>query len=163
MRDTVFLLCAACVAGSAALAQVPPPPSNPQPPASQSVLKDDERLVTVAGCIRGKQLLPAMDGLAHADNVAWSALKADSFNLEGPKETMQLIANLHDRHLERVTGIARIPPTLERQDSTFTAKKLGPLSVNIGGRQEKGKVRESPRPIRLKVSSIEHLAERCYT
>lgn len=141
----------------AAHGPITPPP---QTPPAQSTLKGNEYAIVVSGCVRGNRL--KRTGRATESTVADAdALKASEFILEGPREPIQQIRREHDGHYDEVTGIAILPPSRNRGDGQVGTKKIGPVQVAVGGRQELGVAAEAPGPVRIRISSLRHVGQTC--
>jgi hypothetical protein len=111
-------------------------------------------LVTVSGCVSGNHLkLPSGTTAAVA-----GLARASEFVLEGSKELLRTIQKDHDRHYEEVTGTLEIPPVKTRE--VIRQKQLDPKTrITVGYRESAGE--EQPAPVRLRVSSFRHIADRC--
>jgi ABC-type Fe3+-citrate transport system substrate-binding protein len=66
----------------------------------------------------------------------------------------------HDGHQDEITGIAILPVARADEGRTET-KQLGKKTrITVGTRTTVGE-RAQPRPVRLKVTSLKHLADKC--
>jgi hypothetical protein len=116
--------------------------------------RDD--LVTVSGCVSGNHLKLPSGATAPVDGLA----RASEFVLVGSKELLRTIQKDHDRHYEEVIGTLEIPPRKTR-DVLIRQKQLDPKTrITVGYRESEGE--EQPAPVRLKVSSFRHIADRCH-
>jgi hypothetical protein len=154
-----------CITGSAALAHVPDQqdpiqqPGSPAPP-ERGTLKTHQYDVVVSGCVKGKRLERAFIH-SPGDDLPFSALNAESFSLDGPKELLKQIADEHRNHFDQVIGIATVPPSMSRAQSEVKSKRIGPISIGIGGRQETSPLQSAPQTIKLTVSSFVHVENVC--
>ncbi|HLG59580.1 MAG TPA: hypothetical protein VI485_29855 [Vicinamibacterales bacterium] len=140
-----------------ALAQKPiSPPPAPNPP-SRSQVKSNQYEVVVKGCISsGRLKQPVFDSDPQV-----TALNASEFILEGPRELMEQLRQEHNGHYDEISGIVSVPRSMTGGTSQVSTKKLGPVSITQGGRNENSPVKEAPRPLRLKVASLTHFNEGC--
>lgn len=170
MSRVLVWAAAVCVTGSIALAQPPlerrPPEQRPiqQPesaaPPERGALKTHQYDVVVSGCVKGKRLERAF--IHSADDLPFDALKAESFSLDGPKELLKQIADEHKNHFDQVIGIATVPPSMSRaQSAEVKSKRIGPISIGIGGRQETSPLHSTPQTVKLKVVSFVHVQDVC--
>ncbi len=115
--------------------------------------------MTVAGCLRGTVLELVSKGSTRA---LAEALRASEFNLEGPKDLMQLLKADHNGHHIEVTGVAKIPPSTTDEQIGVQTTDLGRAgTITVGRRQQKGFIPTPPRPVRLVVQSFKHLGDSC--
>ena len=88
-------------------------------------------------------------------------LNASEFVLEGPKELLRQIKELHSGHNDEIAGVATVPPPQDEDAAVVTSKK-GPASITAGRRDEKSfGLRNAPQPIKLRVASLTHISEGC--
>jgi hypothetical protein len=93
-------------------------------------------------------------------NAVADSLDASEFVLEGPKELVLQIRREHDGHQDEITGIAILPAARPDEGRTET-KQLGRKTrITVGTRTTVGQ-RALPRPVRLKVTALRHLADQC--
>jgi hypothetical protein len=141
----------------------PAPPDDdarsPIRPASRS----GEYHVITEGCVQGTRL----KRLGGVRDLAAEYLNATEWVLEGPREVMQQVRIAYDRHHVEVTGIARLPASLEPREVDVDSRRLPDgTRITVGaGRTttERSQTRPADRaaPVRLEVRSIRVLAERC--
>jgi hypothetical protein len=161
----VFVWAAAiCVTGSIALAhgleqQRPVQQPESTAPPERGVLKTHQYDVVVSGCVKGKRLERAF--IHSAGDLPFDALRAASFALDGPKELLRQIADEHKNHFDQVIGIATVPPSMSRAQSEVKSKRIGPISIGIGGRQETSPLQSAPQTVKLRVSSFVHVQDGC--
>ena len=130
-----------------------PPPKTPP---TKSVVRDSQYPVVVAGCLLGSRL--KIDRTV--SNAVVDSLDASEFVLEGPKELLLQMRREHDGHQDEITGIAILPASRTDEGRTET-KQLGKKTrITVGTRTTVGE-RAQPRPVRLKVTSLRHLADKC--
>jgi hypothetical protein len=141
-------------------AQARPPAPPAAAPAERPALKDHQYEVVVSGCIRDKRIERAFIQ-SPSDDLPFNALNASTFVLDGPKELLKQIADEHKNHLDQVVGIATVPPSMNRAQSAVKSKRVGPIDIGIGGRQETSAIQSVPQPIKLKVSSLVHVQDGC--
>jgi hypothetical protein len=155
--------CSALVAlmmGFSLTAQKPiAPPPVTQIPERSSELKSNQYAIAVKGCIRGKRLKNATtDG----STLPFDVLHASEFVLTGPRELLQQIEEQHGGHYDEIEGVVTLPPQPRGTSTSVTTKKLGPVRVGVGSREQSGTaVTDTPRALTLKVSSLTHLNEGC--
>jgi hypothetical protein len=136
-------------------AQRPPLPPAKTPP-TKSAIRDSQYPLVVAGCLRGSRL--KIDRTV--SNAVADSLDASEFVLEGPKELLLQMRREHDGHQDEITGIAILPAGRTDEGRTET-KQLGKKTrITVGTRTTVGE-RTQPRPVRLKVKSLRHLADKC--
>ena len=136
------------------VAQGPPVPPTKTPP-TKSAIRDSQYPLVVAGCLRGSRL--KIDRTV--SNAVADSLDASEFVLEGPKELLLQLQREHDGHQDEITGIAIVPARTD--EGRTETKQLGKKTrVTVGTRTTVGE-RAQPRPIRLKVTSLKHLADKC--
>lgn len=149
-------LVALCLLGSAAAAQTPASES----PSERPALKPHEYQIIASGCIRGKRLeRPIIQ--SSTDDLPFDALNAANFALEGPKELLKRIEDEHKNHHDQIIGIAIVPPSMNRGQAEVKTKRVGPISIGIGGRQETSAIQSTPQTVKLKVSSLVHVQDGC--
>jgi hypothetical protein len=149
-------IAALCLLASAAAAQIPASEAPPERPA----LKPHEYEIIASGCIRGKRLeRPIIQSTT--DDLPFDALNAANFALEGPKELLKQIEDEHKNHQDQVIGIAIVPPSMNRAQAEVKTKRVGPISIGIGGRQETSAIQSTPQTVKLKVSSLVHVESSC--
>jgi hypothetical protein len=137
------------------IAQGPPLPPTKTPP-TKSAIRDSQYPLVVAGCLRGSHL--KIDRTV--SNAVADSLDASEFVLEGPKELLRQMRLEHDGHQDEITGIAILPAARTDEGKTET-KQLGRKTrITVGARATVGQ-RAQPRPVRLKVTSLRHLADKC--
>jgi hypothetical protein len=154
-RATAVLFVLTSVASQSA-AQGPVFPA-PKAPPSKSELRDTERPITVDGCIRGTRL--KIDSSAASLTVR--LLGATEFTLEGPKELLRQLQREHDGHEDEISGIAVIPASREN-DGEIQTKEIGEKTrVTAGTRDATQNERSKFNPMRLKVTSMRHLSDKC--
>ena len=137
------------------IAQGPPLPPIKAPP-TKSAIRDSQYPLVVAGCLRGSRLKIDRTVL----NAVADSLDASEFVLEGPKELLLQMRREHDGHQDEITGIA-ILPAARTDDGRTETRQLGKKTrITVGTRATVGE-RAQPRPVRLKVTSLKHLADKC--
>lgn len=158
MSRVLLAFAAVCVLGSPAFTQDRVPPQGERPP-DRGKLKDNQYAIVVTGCVRGKRLERPQFVMKDKE-LPYDALKAESFALDVSKElTRQLQA--HQDHEDEVTGIAIVPPSMSRGTAEVATKRIGPIRIGIGARQETSPLHEVPQIIKLKVQSFRHIDDRC--
>ena len=131
-----------------------PPPKTPP---TKSAVRDSQHSVVVEGCLRGSRL--KIDRTV--SNVTVDSLGASEFVMEGPKELLQQIRRQHDGHQDEITGIAIVPAS-RTGDTEIETKQLGKKTrITVGSRSGQDERLEGFRPLRLKVASLRHLADKC--
>jgi hypothetical protein len=159
MRGALTVLLVALTSGPP-LVQPPivPPPQQPIPAPSTRV-KSRQHEIAVRGCVRNGRLRIA-DSLAK--DLAFETLNVSEFILDGPKEMLRQIKELHDGHYDEIAGVATIPPPPQEEDAAVVTSKKGPVRITAGRRDEKSSgVRNAPQAIRLRVASLTHINEGC--
>jgi len=153
-------LLAACLSLGAAQAPVPRPPDAPIPDSSRT--RTQQVSVTVRGCLNGNRLEPTPDGLS---DMHLALLKATDIALEGPRDLMRQLTRDHKGHEESISGIAIIPPQLSGSTVDVKTAKKGKTTISGGVRDSGDTSRpaapDMPLPVRIKVQSATHLADRC--
>ena len=143
---------AAIVSGVAAQGPVVPPIKTPP---TKSSVRDTEHSVVVEGCLRGNRL--KID--RRVSNVTVDSLGASEFVMEGQKELLQQIRRDHDNHQDEITGIVIVPAS-RTDDTDVQTTQLGKRTrITVGSRAAKDE--RQRRPLRLKVQSLKHLADKC--
>jgi len=132
------------------------PPPAPNPP-SRSQVTQTQFEVVVKGCIRNDRLQQAL----FESDPQVAALNASEFILEGPRELMQQLRREHNGHYDEVSGVVTVPHSITGASSEVSTKKLGPVSIKMGSKNANSPVKDTPRPLRLKVASLTHLNEGC--
>jgi hypothetical protein len=140
---------------SAAQRPVEPPPERPVPQAS-STGKPTQYAVTVKGRIDKRRLTVSR---SDAEKLPIEMLRATEFTLSGSSEVLREIRD-HHRHCDEIAGVVSVPPARRPTVPSVDAKKLGPFSVGVGGRESIDADR-APRVLTLRVESIAHLGESC--
>ena len=135
-------------------------PVAAQEPAERPARKQHEYDVVVSGCIKGKRLERPIIESAPED-LPITARGTSSFVLDGPKELLKQIEKEHKNHDDRIAGVAVVPPSLTGVLGAIATRKVGPISIGIGGRPETSGIERSPQPIKLKVTSIVHVQAEC--
>jgi hypothetical protein len=131
-----------------------------QEPADRPAPKQHEYNVVVSGCIKGKRLeRPVIQSAP--ENLPIVARGATSFILDGPKELLKQIEREHKNHDDEIVGIAIVPPSLTGVLGAIATRKVGPISIGIGGRPDTSGIERAPQLIKLKVSSIVHVQAEC--
>jgi hypothetical protein len=141
----------------AAQQPVVPPPQQPPTPATRG--RATQHAIVVKGCVRNGRLRRA-DSVA--GDVAFTTLNVSEFILEGPKEMLQQIKELHNGHYDEIEGMATVPPPPQSEDAAVVTSKKGPVTITTGRRDEKSfGARNAPQSIRLRVASLTHISEGC--
>jgi hypothetical protein len=155
MKRAVVSVAIAIVMPWQAVAQRPvePPPERPTPQAS-STGEPTQYAVTVKGRIDKRRL--TVSG-SEADKLPIEMLRATEFTLSGSSDALREIRD-HHRHCDEIAGVVSVPPTRRPTVPSVDAKKLGPFSVGVGGRESIA-VDSAPRALTLRVESITHLGE----
>ena len=109
-----------------------------------------------------------MDGSGFRDSVVkelpFEMLNVSEFILDGPKEMLRQIKELHDGHYDEIAGVATVPPPPQDEDAAVVTSKKGPVRIAAGRRDEKGVgIRSAPQPIRLRVASLTHSAKAAWS
>jgi hypothetical protein len=152
---TVVVL-AGVVAQLAAQGPIVPPPKSPP---VKGQLRDAEMSLTIEGCIRGRVLKPDMD--SPTNRVTLDLIHASQFDLEGTKELLGQLKQFHNDHQDEITGIAVIPSS-EPVDGEVKSKQIGKRTRITGGAGSTGgNEPRTFRSIKLKVTSLKHLADKC--
>jgi hypothetical protein len=156
----IAFACLVVVAGLTAAAAQGPVFPRPQEPAKPR-LRDTEHAIVVEGCVRGNRL--KIHGPGASRNVAVEAIGASEFILEGPKELLQRLRSEHDNHQDEITGIAIIPVSRTDEVDVKTRKLGDKTRVTMGVTTGDPDVGRSSafKPVRLKVESLAHLADKC--
>ena len=135
-----------------------PPPQQPIPkPATRG--KSTRHNVVVQGCVRNGRLQVA-DSFVR--DLPFDMLNVSEFILDGPKEMLRQIKELHDGHYDEIAGVATVPPPPQDEDEAVETSKKGPVRISAGRRDEKGVgIPNAPQPIKLRVASLTHVSEGC--
>ncbi len=138
---------------------VVPPPQQPIPQAAARG-KSTQHNIVVQGCVRNGRLRVADSVLK---DLPFEMLNTSEFLLEGAKEVMQQIKELHNGHNDEITGVATVPPPPPQdEDAAVVTSKKGPVSITAGRRDEKAfGLKNPPQPIKLRVSTLTHISEGC--
>ena len=83
------------------------PPPQPPIPAPNSRVKSRQHEIVVQGCVRNGRLRIAG---SVARDLPFDMLNVSEFILDGPKEMLRQIKELHNGHYDEIAGIAMIPP-----------------------------------------------------
>jgi hypothetical protein len=135
-----------------------PPPLQPIPQPN-SRLKSTRHNIVVQGCIQNGRLRIS-DSVAR--DLAFEILNVRDFILEGPKELLQQIRDLHNGHYDEIAGIATVPPPPQDEDAAVVTSKKGPVRITAGRRDEQAfGVKNAPQSIKLRVASVTHINEGC--
>src|SRR5678815_1603685 len=158
MRALSALLVVLTITPLGAQQPIVPPPQQPIPqPAARG--KSTQHNIVVRGCVRNGRLRVADSVLKE---LPFEILNASEFVLEGPKELLQQIKELHSGHNDEIAGVATVPPPPQDEDAAVVKKKKGPVSITAGRRDEKSfGLRNAPVPIKLRVASLTHISEGC--
>ncbi len=135
-------------------------PAGAQEPAERPARKQHEYDLVVSGCIKGKRLERPIIQSA-PDDLPITARGASSFVLDGPKELLKQIEREHKNHDDQIVGVAIVPPSLTGVLGAIATRKVGPISIGIGGRPDTSGIERSPQPVKLKVTSIVHVQAEC--
>jgi hypothetical protein len=93
-------------------------------------------------------------------------LKATHITLEGPRDLMRQPTRDHNGHEESISGIAVIPPQPSDAAVDVKTAKRGKTTIS-GGVRDSGSGTspaappDMPLPVRVKVQSAAHIADRC--
>jgi len=155
-------LIAAWLSSGAVQISVPKPPEAPIPESSSRTRTQQIR-VTVQGCLSGNRLGPTANGLS---DTHLSLLKATAISLEGPRDLLRLLTRDHQGHEESIAGIAIVPPQPSGATVDVKTKTKGKTTVSGGVRDAGGDPSlpagpDMPLPVRIKVESATHIADRC--
>ena len=158
MRALSALLALLTISPLSAQQPIVPPPQQPIPqPAARG--KSTRHNIVVQGCVRNGQLRVA-DSVAQ--NLPFEMLNASEFILEGPKELLQQIKELHNGHNDEITGVATVPPPPQDEDAAGVTSNKGPVRITAGRRDEKSLgLKNAPQSIKLQVASLTHISEGC--
>ena len=151
----VFLL----IVGSLSAQQpIVPPPQQPIPaPAARG--RPTQHTIAVKGCVRNGRLREA-DSVAK--DLIFETLNVSEFILDGPKELLQQIKELHGGHYDEIAGVATVPPPPQEEDAGTGSSTKGPVTISAGRRDEKAMgLRNPPQPVKLRVASLTHVSEGC--
>ena len=160
---TLLLLAASVTATAAPRPDPTPPPDTVS--ARPTGVRPQEVGVTLRGCLDGRRLHLSPGAV---NDVQVGVLRATEFMLEGPRDLMQMLARDHDRHEEEIIGTAVIPPSPANATVTTKTVKRGRVTAAAGVRDSGGGmaghsaiVGDTNLPIRVRVQSVTHIAERC--
>ncbi len=134
---------------------VEPPPERPAPQAS-STGKPAQYAVTVKGRINKRRLTLSE---SEAERLPVEMLGATEVTLNGSSEMLGKLGD-HNGHCDEIAGVVSVPPIRRPTVPSVDAKKLGPFSVGVGGRESIA-VDTAPRVLALRVESVTHLGESC--
>ena len=113
----------------------------------------------VKGCIRNGRLREA-DSVAK--DLTFETLNVLEFILDGPKELLQQIKELHNGHYDEIAGVATVPPPPQEEDAGTGSSTKGPVTISAGRRDEKAMgLRNPPQPVKIRVASLTHVSEGC--
>jgi hypothetical protein len=156
MRELLIVLLTVC--SVSAQKPIVPPPQQPIPkPATRG--KSTRHNVVVQGCVRNGRLQVAN---SFVRDLPFEMLNVSEFILDGPKEMLRQIKELHDGHYEEIAGVATVPPPPQDEDAAVETSKKGPVRISAGRRDEKGVgIPNAPQPIKLRVASLTHVSEGC--
>jgi hypothetical protein len=151
------LIVSLAISPLAAQQPIVPPPQPPPAPAARG--RSTQHAVVVKGCVRNGRLRSAD---AAAGDLTFTTLNVSEFVLEGPKELLQQITELHNGHYDEIAGVATVPPPPQDEDAAVVTSKKGPVTITAGRRDEKSfGARNAPQPIKLRVASLTHISEGC--
>jgi hypothetical protein len=144
------------VLAAGAAAHVTPPQRDVAP-------AKDEEFVTIAGCVQGRRLKPAM---ATSPDLITVTLHASEYTLDGHKEILNRLKKDHDNHFEEITGVLKITQSAGEPDVRVRTKDVGKKTrITIGNRQgtssEAAAAAPSAVPPRIVVLSFKHVADKC--
>jgi hypothetical protein len=93
-------------------------------------------------------------------------LKATSISIEGPRDLMRQLTRDHQGHEESIAGIAFIPPQPSGATVDVKTRTKGKTTISGGVRDSSADPSlpagpDMPLPVRIKVESATHIAERC--
>jgi hypothetical protein len=153
------------VSATSPQAPVPRPPAGTPPAAQPSKVRSEEVAVELRGCMIGTRLQPIAGA---AQDAQAGLLRATEFVLEGPRDLLQMLARDHQGHEETISGIAILPPSPTNATVDVKTVKRRRTTI-IGGVRESGSIDRSPSlsggdtktPVRVRVQSVEHVAENC--
>ena len=112
--------------------------------------------MTAKGCINNRRLTLSD---SEAAKLPFEMLRATEFTLNGPPDALTQIRQ-HNGHYVEIAGVVSVPPARRPVVPSVDAKKLGPFSVGVGGRESiAGDA--APRVLTLKVESVTHLSQSC--
>ena len=152
----VVLLLTVCAVSAQQPVVPPPQPPIPEPSARS---RSTQHNIVVQGCLRNGRLRRP-DSVTQ--DLPFDTLNVSEFILEGPKELLQQIKELHNGHNDQVQGIATVPPPPQPEDAAVVTSKKGPVRITAGRREEKTLgPRNAPQPIKLRVASLTHISEGC--
>jgi hypothetical protein len=135
-----------------------PPPQQPIPTATKRG-RATQHNVAVRGCVRNGRLRMAISSVA--GDLSFETLNVSEFVLDGPKELLQQIKELHNGHYDEIEGIATVPPPPQDEDVAVVSSKKGQSRITAGRRDEKGLGVRNSQTIRLRVASLTHFSEGC--
>lgn len=137
-------------------------PVAAQTPIETSPLKDHEHYVVVSGCLKGKRLdQPVLTSTIPP--LPSDLMTNATFSIEGPKDLMKEIER-HKNHRDQIIGIATVPPSMFIATSQGPTRRIGPISIGIGGNGRMDPMAGAERPrlnIKLKATSIVHVNDTC--
>jgi hypothetical protein len=132
-----------------------PPLERPTPQAS-STGKPAQYAVTVKGRIDKRRLTLSK---SEAGKLPIEMPGATELTLGGSSDMLRQLGD-HNGHCDEIAGVVSVPPTRRPTVPSVDAKKLGPFSVGVGGRESIA-ADSAPRVLSLRVETVTHLGESC--
>jgi hypothetical protein len=137
----------------------------PSTPASQT-----EQTVTVEGCLHGQRFTPDLSMLS--TRLVFETLKVKELRLEGQPGLMKTLEKGHNGHQDEITGVVTVPnnrdervqskPVGKRTRVTMTTSGASPDPRPAGDKTRVAtNTLPSPRWLRMNVTSLRHLNDRC--
>jgi hypothetical protein len=138
-----------------------------KPPDTSAVVrpsKTEARVfsVTLTGCLKGSRFVPTPASLRAAPG---TLAGVTALVLQGPRGVLRPLTRDHTGHEETITGVVIIPPqpadaTIDDEPDTRT--RAGGSGVRDGGGDGSSPDAEGLNgPIRIRVQSARHVADRC--
>ena len=136
-------------------------PREKEPPAQQR-MREQQLPMKARGCVRGKRLL--LTDPSFNESIA-NILNTDELLLEGSKDLMQQLHREHEGHDDLLVGVAIIPPDADPNGISTTDVKSRDVGkkgrITVGVSERSGPTASVRRPVRFKVTGVEHLHEGC--
>jgi hypothetical protein len=157
---TASVALAACLSSTVALsAQGPTPIPREKEPPSQTRMQEQHIPLTVTGCVRGNRLLisrwTSNEGIA-------DVLNTDELIIEASKDMMRQLRKEHDGHDDELTGTAILQTPDDASTTHVGTTPVGKKGrITIGQRESQGGAGELRRPVRFRVTGIQHMHSSC--
>jgi hypothetical protein len=140
--------------------------------------RQNEQSVIVEGCLHGKRFIPDLTMANTA--LVFRQLKVKELRLEGQAGLMKTLEKQHDGHQDEITGLVIVPNNTDtrvqgkqigkrtRVTTTSSGSDPDPRSPGFGGAVpaagSTGQATNSlpsPQWLRMKVTSLRHINDRC--